>query len=97
MLDHVNQDKIDSNGNDRKNLQFYKTMKGTFSPEPHLLNLPKRSQRVWLTRFCMRAVSQLRVEEGRHTQPFTPLEHRKCVYCDSNTLEDEMHAILLFL
>ena len=94
-LDQVNQDKIDSNGNDRNKLRFYKTLKGTFSPEPYVLNVPNRSQRAWLTRFRISAVSKLRVEGGRHTQPVTPLENRKCVYCDSNTLDDEMHAILL--
>ena len=67
-LDQVNQDKIDSNSTDRNKLRFYKTLKGTFSPEPYVLNVPNRSQRAWLTRFCISAVSKLRVEGGRHTQ-----------------------------
>ena len=64
-LDQGIQDKVDLNSNDRNKLQFYKTLKCTFSPEFYVLNVPNRSQRAWLTRFRISDVSKLRVEGGR--------------------------------
>ena len=82
------------NGNDHNKLRFYKTLKGTFSPEPYVVHVLNRSQRSWLTRFRVSAVANLRVESGRYTRPVTPLDQRQCYYCSSNTLDDEQHAIL---
>ena len=76
-------------------MRFYKTLKGSFCPEPYIHNVANRSQRAWLTRYRVSAVANLRVECGRYTRPVTPLDQRVCCYCSSNTLDDEMHAILL--
>ena len=93
-LDQINQEKFDMNGNDHNKLRFYKTFKGTFSPEPYILNVVNRSQRAWLTRYRVSAVANLRVKSGRNTRPVTLLENRTCCYCSSNRLDDERHAIL---
>ena len=37
----------------------------------------------------------MRVEGGRYTKPVTPLKERKCLYCDGNFLDAEMHAIVV--
>ena len=75
-------------------MRFYKTLKGSFTLEPYLSNIANRSQRAWLTRYRVSAVSNLRIESGRYTRPVTPVEERTCLYCSSNTLDDEKHAIL---
>ena len=93
-IDQINQTKFDINGNDHNKLRFYKSIKGSFSPEPYITNVTNRSQRAWLTRYRVSAVANLRVESGRYTRPVTPVEQRVCCYCSSNTLDDEMHAIL---
>ena len=94
-LDQINQEKNDINGIDHNKLRFYKQLKGTFGLEPYIENVPNRSQRAWLTRFRVSAVANLRIECGRWTRPVTPLENRKCQYCSSDLLDDEMHAILI--
>ena len=94
-LDQVNNSKIGNDGKDHNKLRFYKTIKGSFSPEPYVSNVRNRSQRAWLSRFRVSAVANLRVEAGRYTRPVTPLEQRTCCYCVSGCIDDEMHAILL--
>ena len=64
-LDEINLKKLDVDGNDHNKLRFYKTLKGTFSPEPYVVHVLNRSQRSWLTRFRVSAVANLRVESGR--------------------------------
>ena len=36
----------------------------------------------------------LQIEKGRHTKPKTPLEKRICSYCNTNSIEDELHFII---
>ena len=74
---------------------FIKTIKGSFSPEPYVSQVANRSQRAWLSRFRVSAVANLRVEAGRYTRPVTPVEQRTCCYCKSQSLDNEMHAILV--
>ena len=93
-LDQINATKPDSNGVDHNKLRFYKTLKGSFTQEPYISNIKNKSQRAWLTRFRVSAVSNLRIESGRYTRPITPLSSRTCRYCNSNSVDDEKHAIL---
>ena len=93
-LDQINYVKVDKDGNDHNKLRFYKTIKGSFSREPYVNNVANRSQRAWLSRYRVSAVANLRVEAGRYTRPVTPVEQRICLYCSSQCLDDEMHAIL---
>ena len=76
-------------------MRFYKTLKGSFTQEPYISNILNKSQRAWLTRFRVSAVSNLRIESGRYTRPVTPVTSRVCCYCNSNTIDDEKHAILV--
>ena len=93
-LDQINVTKLDCNGVDHNKLRFYKTLKGSFTQEPYVTNIKNKSQRAWLTRFRVSAVSQLRIESGRYTRPVTPISARTCRYCDSGSVDDEIHAIL---
>ena len=76
-------------------MRFYKTLKGSFTPEPYVLNVLNKSQRAWLSRYRVSAVSNLRIESGRYTRPITPVADRTCLYCQDNSLDDEKHAILI--
>ena len=93
FLDEINACKPGPDGLDHNKLRFYKTIKGTFSPEPYITKINNRNQRAWLSHFRTSA-HQLRVETGRYTSPITPLSQRICVYCDSGQCDTEEHAIL---
>jgi hypothetical protein len=58
----INVTKLDSNGVDHNKLRFFKTLKGSFTQEPYVTNIKNKSQRAWLTRFRVSAVSNLRIE-----------------------------------
>ena len=94
-LDQINNVRLDKEGNDRNKLRFYKKLKGSFNTEPYVTNVKNRSQRAWLSRYRVSSVANLRVEAGRHTRPVTPFDKRTCYYCSSNSIDDEMHAILI--
>ena len=36
----------------------------------------------------------LHIETGRYTQPKTPADLRKCIYCNDDAVEDEIHLLL---
>ena len=74
-------------------LMFYKTIKGSFSPEPYIVNINNRNQRALLSRFRTSA-HRLRIETGRHTSPITPLSLCTCVYCDSGQVDTEQLVVL---
>ena len=93
-LDQINATKLGPDGLDHNKLRFYKLLKGSFKQEPYISNILNRSQRTWLTRFRVSAVSNLGIESGRYTRPVTPVTERVCQYCDSNSVDDEYHAIL---
>ena len=93
-IDQINAQKLDSDGMDHNKLRFYKTLKGSFTQEPYISNVLNRSQRSWLTRYRVSAVCNLRIESGRYTRPVTPVTDRFCCYCNSNSIDDEKHAIL---
>ena len=88
-LDQINVTKLDSNGVDHNKLRFYKTLKGSFTQEPYVTNIKNKSQRAWLTRFRVSAVSNLRIESGRYTKPVTPITERICRYCDSDNIDEK--------
>ena len=94
-IDQINAPKLDTAGLDHNKLRFYKTLKGSFTIEPYISNIQNKSQRAWLTRYRVSAVSNLRMESGRYTRPVTPVTERFCCYCNSNCIDDEMHAILV--
>ena len=94
-IDQINAPKLDTAGLDHNKLRFYKTLKGSFTIEPYISNILNKSQRAWLTRYRVSAVSNLRMESGRYTRPVTPVTERFCCYCNSNCIDDEMHAILV--
>ena len=68
-LDQVNDVRLDKDGNDRNKLRFYKTIKGSFSPEPYVSYVTNRSQRAWLSRFRVSAVANLRLKADRYVTP----------------------------
>jgi len=93
FLDRINEKRIGIDGLDHNKLRLYNKLKGSFTPEPYLMNIRNRNQRMWLSRFRTSA-HKLRVETGRYTNPKTPLEQRLCVYCDTGECDTELHAII---
>lgn len=93
-LDSIN--KVQKNGcncpRDHNKLRFYKQFKGSFSVEPYLELVRNRNQRSFLTRFRVSS-HRLRVETGRWTVPKTVYEDRICLYCDSGSVDSELHFI----
>ena len=88
-LDQVNSPKLGSDGEDHNKLRFYRDLKGSFSQEPYVTDIQNKSQRAWLTRYRVSAVSNLRMESGRYTKPVTPVIDRIFCYCNSNSLDNE--------
>ena len=77
-------------GHDHNKLRVYKQFKGIFSAEPYLTNVRNRNQRCWVSR--MRISSHfLGVEKGRWYN--IPYHERVCNYCDSNTVDNELHFL----
>ena len=93
MKGEVNAPKWGTDGSDHNKLRFYKILKGSFRQEPYISNIQNKSQRAWLTRFRVSAVSNLGLESGRYTNPVTPVNERTCRYCDTNCVDDEKHAL----
>ena len=83
-LDQINTPKCDKDGVDHNKLRFYKKLKGSFTKEPYVTEIQNKSQRAWLTRYRVSAVSNLRIESGRYTRPVTPISARLCNYCEIN-------------
>ena len=72
-LDQINVTKLGNDGADHNKLRFYKTLKASFTQEPYVTNILNKSQRAWLTRYRVSAVSNLGIESGRYTRPVTPV------------------------
>ena len=93
-LDRVN--RVEKNGcscpNDHNKLRVYKQFKGSFTVEPYIELVRNRNQRCFLTRYRISS-HFLRVETGRWTFPKTKFEDRICLYCDSNSVDSELHFI----
>ena len=93
-LDEICCKKVGSDGLDHNKLRFYRTFKSSFTQEPYISYIHNKSQRAWLTRYRVSAVSNLGIESGRYTRPVTPVTSRLCKYCSNNSIDDEKHAIL---
>ena len=79
-IDQVNAQKLDTDGVDHNKLRFYKTLKGSFTQEPYITNILNKSQRAWLTRYRVSAVSNLRIESSHYTS------HQACYTCYSQSV-----------
>ena len=92
-LSQINQVKIGNDSLYHNKLRFYKHLKGTFRTEPYIEHICYRSQRAWLSRYCVSA-PRLRIETGRYSSPVTPLSDRTCLFCDSNELDSEELCVI---
>ena len=93
-LDEINLVKLGTDGQDHNKLRLYNKFKGSFKIEPYLVMLKNRNQRQWLSRYRTSAHS-LRIETGRYTRPVTPICERKCCYCETDSVDDEKHFVLM--
>ena len=74
-------------------LRTYRIIKTAHHCESYLLvNMNKKYQNA-ISRFRSSS-HQLGIETGRHTIPITPLNDRKCQFCNSPDIDDEMHMLL---
>ena len=82
------------NSDKHPKLRTYKQFKTSYCLEPYLtLNLAKKTY-VNIARFRLSS-HNLKIEIGRHNRPKTPVEERVCDKCDSGSVEDEMHCLLI--
>ena len=81
---------IKPNGSSNK-MRTYKLFKDNIQIEPYLLHCIHPQHRKHFSKLRLSNHS-LKVETGRHTNPFTPLEKRLCNQC--NVIEDEYHHIV---
>lgn len=78
---------------DSDKLRTYKTYKNILKPEWYCsLPLPRDQRRIL---FRLRSCSlPLAVETGRYSKPKTPMNERICKFCQSHSVENEMHFLL---
>ena len=74
-------------------LRTYCLFKTDYRREAYLNHIHHRSFLTAISRFRTSSHS-LHIETGRHTIPYTPIENRLCSFCDSNSVDDEMHMLL---
>ena len=83
-------DRNQINGNKMRTYRLYKDSLNTGS---YVCRVKYRDQRRILSKFRSGSLP-LHIETGRYTRPYTPLEDRLCTYCESESIEDEMHFLL---
>ncbi len=84
----------DINDSDKQpKLRTYKKFKSNLDMEPYL-KLPSVKLRTAISRFRLSA-HHLRIETGRHTKPYTPVENRLCLQCNENVIQDEEHHLIM--
>ena len=83
---------VPGSNSDHNKLRFYNTLKSSFTIEPYLTLVENRNQRSWLSRIRISA-HRLRIEIGRYTQPVTPVSERLCLYCSSDSIDNEVHLL----
>ena len=71
-------------------LRTYKIFKSSHEIEKYLLYVRNYKYRRSISQFRVSSHS-LEIEKGRHTKPKTPENLRKCKYCNSGQIDDEMH------
>ena len=81
----------DTNNNPK--LRTYKLFKTQYKMEPHLLQPTNLNYTYALASFRISS-HNLRIETGRYTKPKTPENERLCLYCSSQSVENEIHFLL---
>ena len=72
-------------------LENFTKFKSVHGLEKYLSIITNKQHLIAYTRFRLRSHS-LAIETGRHRN--IPREHRTCLYCDSDQVEDEVHFLL---
>ena len=82
---------IDLHNESNSKLRTYKLIKNSYQCENYIkMNAPAKYIKA-LAKIRL-SDHELEIERGRYHTPKTPLQERKCQYC--NTLEDEKHFLL---
>ena len=89
--DAISCDKLDENGANRNKLQFYSSLKNSFTREPYIDCAASRNQRSWISRLRSSS-SRLGIEVGRYKN--IPRSSRTCTYCLSGEIDDERHFLM---
>lgn len=82
-----------NNSDDNPKLRTFKLFKTEFKLENYLTKIKNLNHSLALARFRISS-HNLRIETGRYDQPKTPPENRICNYCDTRSVESEIHFIL---
>ena len=83
-------DRNEENGN---KLRTYRKYKNCLTASSYVKTVSNRQYRRVLSNFRSGCLP-LAIETGRWTKPKTPLNERKCKFCDRNVAEDEIHFLL---
>ena len=83
-------DRNQINGN---KMRTYRLYKDSLNAESYVCRVKYRDQRRIMSKIRSGSLP-LHIETGRYTRPYTPLEDRLCTYCESGSIEDEMHFLL---
>ena len=75
-------------------LRSFAKLKSNFQLERYLLNMKNHKAKRLLTKLRISS-HNLHIETGRYHKPKkTPLQQRICYFCNSHSVEDELHLIL---
>jgi len=74
-------------------LRTYALFKNEFKSEPYVINTLNIHHTLALIRFRISS-HNLAIETGRYSQPKTPVNNRKCLYCQNDNIESEQHFLL---
>ena len=83
-------DRNEQNGN---KLRTYRKYKNCLTVSSYVKNVSNRQHRRVLSNFRSGCLP-LAIETGRWTKPKTPLNERKCNFCNQNAIENETHFLL---
>ena len=75
-----------------KKLRTYRTFKSEFCLEHYLFNVNNCKYRYALAQFRLSS-HNLGIETGRHCKPPKPANERICLYCQSGSVDDEVHFL----
>jgi hypothetical protein len=74
-------------------LRTFKLYKEECKFENYLMSTKNLNHTLALFRFRISS-QNLKIETGSHTIPKTPINERLCIYCSSQTVENESHFLL---
>ena len=80
--------------NKSSSMCMYRELKSDFDRSPYLTMLQNKKLRNALSKLRLSS-HRLAVETGRHTNIRIARQNRKCIFCNTDDIEDEYHFVLI--